>query len=92
MVSSQGFIIFANGAEIKAFDVSTRRELDVISREKHIDALDFDPEQEMVFWVDSKERKIKRSFMVNAHSGEVKVGYAQELSIKGITLSKIYIF
>lgn len=37
----------------------------------------------MVFWVDSKERKIKRSYMIDARQGEVKVGYAQELTMKG---------
>lgn len=38
---------------------------------------------EMVFWVDSYEKKIKRSYMVDALQGEVKVGFPQDLTVKG---------
>ncbi|XP_046659437.1 low-density lipoprotein receptor-related protein 2 [Homalodisca vitripennis] len=76
-------VLFSNGEEIRAYEVTSKREIDVISQEKHIEALDFDPTMEMVFWVDSKERKIKRSYMVNARGGQVKVGFAQELNLKG---------
>lgn len=83
-------IIFANGPEIRAYDVQKRKEFDVISQEKHIEAVDFDPKNEMVFWVDSYDRKIKRSYMVNARGGEVKMGYPQELSLKGKTPQIIF--
>lgn len=76
-------MIFSNGEEIRAFEVTSKREVDIISKEKHIEALDFDPTTEMVFWVDSKDKKIKRSYMINARAGAVKVGYAQELALKG---------
>lgn len=71
--------------------MSRKREVDVISREKHIEALDFDPTTEMVFWVDSKDRKIKRSYMLNARAGEVKVGYAQELPLKGTCFKRSHL-
>lgn len=76
-------VVFANGPEIRAYDVQKRREFDVVGQEKHIEAIDFDPKNEMVFWVDSFDRKIKRSYMVNALAGQVKIGYSQELSFKG---------
>lgn len=79
----QASVLFSNGEEIRVFEVASKREFEVISREKHIEALDFDPTMEMVFWVDSKERKVKRSYMPNALGGEVKTGYAQDLTVKG---------
>lgn len=68
--------------QIRAYKIDERREIPVISDEKRIDAIDFDPKQEMVFWVDSYDNTLKRSFMVNAHDGVVKTGYPQDLNVK----------
>ncbi|XP_073976140.1 low-density lipoprotein receptor-related protein megalin isoform X3 [Rhodnius prolixus] len=76
-------VIYSNGEDIEGYQVHRRREIDVIREEKHIEAIDYNPKAEMVFWVDSYERKIKRSYMVDALAGEVKVGYPQDLSVKG---------
>lgn len=81
--------MFSNGEEIRAYETSKKREMGVISREKHIEAIDFDPTLEMVYWVDSKDRKIKRSYMVGARAGEVKTGFSQPLTGKGMTFSSI---
>lgn len=57
--------------------------MDVIENENRIEAVDYNPNTEMVFWVDSYNRSIKRSYMVNAKDGKVKIGYAQDLNLKG---------
>lgn len=57
--------------------------MDVISEEKRIEALDYNPETKMVFWADSYDKTIKRSYMINALDGKVKTGYAQDLNMKG---------
>lgn len=76
--------MFANGPEIRAFIQGKNDEFDVITSEKRIEAIDYDPKREMVFWADSYDKTIKRSYMVNALNGEVKTGYAQDLNMKGI--------
>lgn len=76
-------MLFANGPEIRGYEVHNRRMLDVIENENRIEAVDFDPVAEMIFWVDSYNRSIKRSYMINAKDGKVKMGYAQDLNMKG---------
>lgn len=75
--------MFANGPEIRAFIQDKNEELDIIASEKRIEAIDYDPKNEMVFWADSYDKTIKRSYMINAKKGEVKSGFAQDLNMKG---------
>jgi len=58
------------------------RDLSVIVEEKRIQSLDYNPRQEMVYWADSFDHSLKRSFMVEAQNGAVKIGHAQDLTIK----------
>lgn len=76
-------LMFANGPEIRAFVQDKNEEFDVITSEKRIEAIDYDPKQEMVFWADSYDKTIKRSYMINALNGQVKSGFAQDLNMKG---------
>lgn len=76
-------LLFANGPEIRSYNLAKRQEVDVILEEKRIEAIDFNPNSEMIFWADSKDKTIKRSFMISAQGGEVKMGYAQDLNMKG---------
>lgn len=76
-------LLFANGPEIRAYDLTNREENNVISREKRIEAIDYNPKTQMIFWADSYEKTIKRSYMVGAQNGEVKMGIAQDLEMKG---------
>lgn len=76
-------LLYANGPEIRSYNLLERRQMDVIQDEKRIEAIDYDPNTEIVFWADSYEKTIKRSYMVNAQKGDVKVGFAQDLNVKG---------
>lgn len=76
-------LIFSNGPEIRGYDLQKRDEFDVIQSEKRIEALDYNPETQIVFWADSYDKTIKRSYMVNAQDGQVKIGFAQDLNMKG---------
>lgn len=76
-------IIFTTGTNIRAFNLRENKEFDVIASEKRIESIDYDPKKQMVFWADSSDRTIKRSYMVNAMDGQAKIGYAQDLNMKG---------
>lgn len=76
-------LMYANGPEIRAFVQDKNEQFDVITSEKRIEAIDYDPKGEMVFWADSYDKTIKRSYMINAVKGEVKSGFAQDLNMKG---------
>ncbi|KAL0271000.1 UNVERIFIED_CONTAM: hypothetical protein PYX00_008246 [Menopon gallinae] len=75
-------LLFSNGPQIRAYKVEENRELPVISEEKRINAIDYDPKQEMVFWADTYDNTIKRSYMIDAQKGAVKTGYPQDLNIR----------
>lgn len=76
-------LIFANGDEIRAYDLTKQDEFDVIQAEKRIEALDYNPKTQIIFWADSYDKTIKRSYMVNAKGGQAKIGFAQDLNMKG---------
>lgn len=76
-------LIFSNGQEIRGIDLSANDEFAVIQEEKRIEALDYNAESQIVFWADSYDKTIKRSYMVNAQNGQAKIGYAQDLNMKG---------
>lgn len=76
-------VVFSSGPEIRAFDLTNRDQFDVIGGEKRIESIDYNPETQMIFWADSNDKTIKRSYMVNALNGEAKIGYAQDLNMKG---------
>ncbi|XP_052741747.1 low-density lipoprotein receptor-related protein 2 [Bicyclus anynana] len=82
-VEDEVVLMYANGPEIRAFVQDKNEQYDVITSEKRIEAIDYDPKQEMVFWADSYDKTIKRSYMINALKGEVKSGFAQDLNMKG---------
>ncbi|XP_056632979.1 low-density lipoprotein receptor-related protein 2 isoform X2 [Diorhabda sublineata] len=76
-------LLVANGGEIRSFELKLRDVEGVIIEEQRIDAVDYNPTQQMIFWADSRQKTIKRSYMVNALNGQVKTGYSQDLGIKG---------
>ncbi|KAK9880927.1 hypothetical protein WA026_013260 [Henosepilachna vigintioctopunctata] len=76
-------LVFTNGPEIRSLALRERDEASVISDEKRIEAVDYDPKSHIIYWADSYYKVIKRSYMINASNGEVKVGYAQDLNMKG---------
>uniref|UniRef100_A0A023ER35 Putative low-density lipoprotein receptor ldl n=1 Tax=Aedes albopictus TaxID=7160 RepID=A0A023ER35_AEDAL len=76
-------VVFSSGPEIRAYDLKINDQFDVIAGEKRIEALDYSPSTQMIFWADSYDKTIKRSYMVNARNGEVKIGFAQDLNMKG---------
>lgn len=76
-------VVYTNGPELRGYEANEKRHLSILSNEKRIMAIDFDPKSEIVYWADSYDQSIKRSYMVDAKDGQVKVGYPQDLNIKG---------
>lgn len=76
-------IIYTNGPELRGYESNEKKHLSILSNEKRIRAIDYDPKSEIVYWADSYDQSIKRSYMVDAKGGQVKVGYPQDLNIKG---------
>lgn len=76
-------LVFANGPEIRGFNLQKEEEFDVVAAEKRIEAIDYDPKSQIIFWADSFDKTIKRSYMVNAQNGQAKIGFAQDLNMKG---------
>lgn len=76
-------VMYTNGPELRGYESNEKRHLSILSNEKRINAIDFDPKSEIVYWADTYDHSIKRSYMVDAKGGQVKVGYPQDLNIGG---------
>ncbi|KAF7989294.1 hypothetical protein HCN44_007968 [Aphidius gifuensis] len=77
-----GELLFSTGTEIRSINVHKNDESSIITNEKRIRSIDIDPKMELIFWIDSHDNTIKRSYMINAKNGLAKIGYAQDLNIK----------
>lgn len=76
-------IVYTNGPELRGYKTNEKKQISILNNEKRIRAIDFDPKSEIIYWADSFEQSIKRSYMVDAKEGQVKVGFPQDLDIKG---------
>lgn len=85
----QTIVIFGHGEDIRGYDSHFKEELNVIVNESRVEAIDFDPKSEYVFWINSHDNTIKRSYMVNAKDGAVKIGYAQDLNTKSKSYANV---
>jgi len=78
-------VFFSSGEEIRSYLVTGsegNKESDVIKKQDRIEGVDFDPVALMIYWVDSQERSIKRSFIPQMHP-ESQIGHPQEIQHKG---------
>ena len=71
-------LFFASGDTIVSHMVSggRARALEIVKDQERIEGLDFDPVNNMIFWVDSADRTIKRSFIPQEHP-EAEIGHPQ---------------
>ena len=71
-------LMFSTGPDIRGEYISNRTFYDVIKNEARIEALDFNPKNMVVYWVDSQEQMIKRSFIPDTSMHpEAKIGHPQ---------------
>ena len=73
-------VLFSTGEDIKAFKSEDHRHVafDVVKNENRITGVDFNPNVMMVYWADSQERAIKRSFIPNSpEQPEAQIGHPQ---------------
>merc|ERR1712218_285511 len=66
---------------------STNREVEVVKDQERIEGIDFDPIKNMIYWVDSQEKSIKRSFIPKMHQG-AEIGHPQDIQPAGKGLAK----
>lgn len=92
VVDEKPVVLFASGSEIRSYNLYEKDEMDIVANEKRVHAVDFDPKNEYVYWVDLFDNAIKRSYMVNAKKGDVKIGHAQDLNLKCKFLVLIILF
>ena len=70
--------MFSTGSEIRGEYLNNKTYFDVIKNEARIRSVDFDPQTMMLYWVDSQEQAIKRSFIpdTEVHPG-ARIGHPQ---------------
>ena len=70
--------MFSTGPDIRGEYLANRTFYDVIKNEARIEALDFNPKDMVVYWVDSREQMIKRSFIPDTSMHpEARIGHPQ---------------
>ena len=80
-------LFFSSGEEIRGLQPEKDRELEVVKDQERIEGLDFDPIKNMIYWVDSQEKSIKRSFIPGMHDS-VEIGHPQDIQPAGKGLAK----
>jgi len=74
-------VLYSTGEEIFGEHIGKQlRAFGVIKNETRIESIDFDPKEMMVYWADSEEKAIKRSFIPGSpvHQ-EAQIGHPQEV-------------
>ena len=75
-------VLYSNGPDIRGLNLTADKGFDVI-RGDSIESLDYDTKSGIVYWTDSYEKTIKRSYLPGSPERKnVTVGYAQNLDIK----------
>lgn len=78
--NAEAEVLFSTGEEIKAVRVKDHQNkaFEVIKNENRIRGIDFNPDKMMVYWADTQEKAIKRSFIPgSAEQPEAKIGHPQ---------------
>ena len=71
-------VLFSTGSEIRGQLLGLKQEVDVVKKEARIEAVDYDPNTMMVYWADSQEKAIKRSFIPGTpNQPEAAIGHPQ---------------
>jgi low density lipoprotein-related protein 2 len=74
-------LFFASGDTIVSHTLSggrVTRAMEIVKDQERIEGVDYDPVNNMLFWVDSADRTIKRSFLPQEHP-EAEIGHPQLL-------------
>lgn len=78
------FILFANGPDIRAVDYEQQRQQLLITGQSRAQSVDFDPIQQLLYWIDSYERALKRAFIPDMQDSGHGTELAQDLNINGL--------
>ncbi|XP_015909717.1 low-density lipoprotein receptor-related protein 2 isoform X1 [Parasteatoda tepidariorum] len=76
-------LMYAATTEVKAFLLSFDQQYAFISGESRIQSLDYDVSRGVLYWTDTSEKTIKRSFIPD--DPDASSGFAQNLELKGLT-------
>lgn len=71
-------VMFGSGQEIRSLSIYQNEEQDIVLNEKRVNAIDFDPKMDYIYWIDGHDAAIKRSAMVDGKM--VQIGFAQDIS------------
>lgn len=81
-------LFFSSGEMIMGLEMGKNmRESEVVKDQERIEGLDFDPVKNMIYWVDSQSKSIKRSFIPKMHEGS-EIGHPQDIQPDGKGLAK----
>lgn len=88
--TGQTKILFSTGPEIRVQALKEKRAIDVVRNEARVESIDFDPKSMMIYWVDSQEKSIRRSFIPGTDvQPEAMIGFPQEVMTAGKTDARL---
>ncbi|KAL7294867.1 hypothetical protein TKK_0011791 [Trichogramma kaykai] len=70
-------VLFGAAQEIRGLRLAKNEAIDIVINEKRVNALDFDPKMDYVYWIDGHDHTIRRSAMVDGKL--VSIGFAQDI-------------
>ncbi|KFM82299.1 Low-density lipoprotein receptor-related protein 2, partial [Stegodyphus mimosarum] len=78
-------VMYSTGSEVRAFQLKMDHQFSFITGESRIQALDYDITKDIMYWTDTSEKTIKRSFIPDVMYQDTSSGFAQNLELKGLT-------
>lgn len=76
------FILYADGPEIRSIESEQQLQSSVVTGETRVQAVDFDPTQKIIFWVDSYDMSIKRAVLPSIDDVSHGMALAQDIRLK----------
>ena len=77
-------VLFASSGSIRSHELGQiNRMSDVVIEQGRIEDIDYDPRDKMIYWVDSSQRRIKRSWLPKIAENEAEIGDAQDIQVIG---------
>uniref|UniRef100_T1IUN7 EGF-like domain-containing protein n=1 Tax=Strigamia maritima TaxID=126957 RepID=T1IUN7_STRMM len=73
-------MLYTNGPDLLRYNIQRADLAEVIHGQTRIQSLDYEPHQNMVYWVDSNDLTLKRSFLLSK-DGSFISGFAQDLNL-----------
>lgn len=75
-------LFYSDGTEIRTIDYNGQYQSLIVNGETRVQALDFDPVEKIIYWIDSFDSSIKRAIIPNVNDPSHGMAFSQDMKLK----------